>query len=107
MKKNLYFLVILCICASLQTRAQGCLPNGIAFSTQSEVNAFPGNYPGCSEILGGVFIDGADIVSLDSLSQIEKIGGQLLIGYSNRSLKSLKGLNNLTWVGGSLGFGAQ
>lgn len=71
-----------------------CLPNGITFSSQAEVDAFPANYPKCNEIEGAVSITGSDIDNLDSLYQIERINGSLFI-YSNPILSNVDGLSNL------------
>ena len=31
-----------------------CLPNGISFNSQAQIDSFQTNYPGCTEILGDV-----------------------------------------------------
>ena len=80
--------------------AQGCLPDGITFSTQSEIDDFQNNYPGCTEIEGTVQIDGSDIINLNGLNSINRIGGSLYIRYCN-NLVTLHGLHTLTFVGGS------
>ena len=36
--------------------AQSCLADGIIFSSQTQIDAFPTDYPECTEILGGVII---------------------------------------------------
>jgi hypothetical protein len=36
--------------------SQGCLPEGIFFSSQEEIDNFQTNYPGCTEIEGDVVI---------------------------------------------------
>ena len=76
-----------------------CLPGGIHFSTQAQIDSFPINYPGCSQIQGYVKIRGMNITSLDSLIQIKTIGGYLEI-YDNDSLAQLTGLDSLTHVEG-------
>ncbi|MEE4257001.1 MAG: T9SS type A sorting domain-containing protein [Bacteroidales bacterium] len=82
--------------------AQSCLPEGITFRTQLQIDSFPINYPNCTEIEGDVtIIPKSEIVSLDSLYVITSIGGQLMIGQCN-SLLTLSGLNNLQNIGGSL-----
>lgn len=35
-----------------------CLPDGITFPTQSQIDSFPVYYPGCTEIQGDVEIGG-------------------------------------------------
>lgn len=81
--------------------AQSCLPDGIEFTTQQEIDNFAANYPGCTEILGTVLIDGDysyDITSLAGLNQITSIEGGLGI-FTTSALVDLTGLNNLTHIG--------
>jgi hypothetical protein len=83
--------------------AQSCLPNGITFGRQAQVDSFPINYPGCTEIEGLVVILTDSIYSLDSLYRLEKIAYGLSIDawFPGMSLlKSLSGLDNLEEVGG-------
>ncbi len=80
--------------------SQGCLPNGIAFSDQEQIDNFQINYPGCTEILGAVNISGYNIANLDGLSSLTAIGGKLVIGY-NHYLTNISGLEKLISVGGS------
>jgi hypothetical protein len=92
------------------THAQGCLPEGITFTTQAQINNFQTNYPGCTEIEGNVMIGDingiCDITNLNGLSVLTSIGGRLSIGIINTltlpNLTSLSGLENLTSIGGSL-----
>ncbi len=81
-----------------------CLPDGIMFSRQEQIDSFPTNYPACSRIWGSVTIQEAvpgNITSLDSLAQIRYIGGDFNID-GNLSLASLTGLNSLDSIGRSL-----
>lgn len=57
--------------------AQSCLPDGITFSTQEQIDNFQINYPGCTEIEGGVIIEGDGITNLDGLNVINSIGAYL------------------------------
>jgi hypothetical protein len=78
--------------------SQGCLPEGITFSTQEEIDNFQINYPGCTEIEGDVIIGnlyGSNISNLNGLSSLILIGGYLTIIH-NDELSSFQGLNNLT-----------
>jgi len=82
---------------------QPCLPEGITFTTQEQIDNFQINYPGCTEIEGDVTIHGNDITNLDGLSVMTSIGGDLKIGDydgGNSSLISLSGLENLTSIEG-------
>ena len=99
MKKQFFFILALFLALSAHT--QSCLPDGIIFTTQAEVDNFPANYPGCTEIAGDVEFFGADIHSLSGLSGLTSIGGFLRI-YDIPSVANLEGLNNLVSVGGSL-----
>jgi len=36
--------------------SQGCLPEGITFTTQAQIDSFQINYPGCTKIEGNVNI---------------------------------------------------
>jgi hypothetical protein len=81
--------------------SQSCLPEGIYFSSQTEIDNFQTNYPNCTEIEGDVKISGDDIINLNGLEIITSIGGSLMI-YSNQFLKDLNGLNNLTLINGDL-----
>lgn len=97
-----FFLFVILTCNSIFS--QTCLPNGITFSTQQQIDNFATNYSGCTEILGDVTIEGNTvyaITSLDGLSQLTSIKGNLRISY-NQSLTSLDGLHNLSSVGGFL-----
>ncbi len=79
--------------------AQGCLPEGITFTTQAQIDNFPVNYPGCNEIGGGVYILDAEINNLSGLSNITSIGGDLFY-YCCHELQSFEGFNNLSFIGG-------
>src|SRR5690606_1244480 len=90
--------------AVLAGNAQTCLPGGITLSSQSQIDNFATNYPGCTEILGNLIIDeesSGNILNLNGLSHIEKIGGSLRIEF-NSGLTSISGLNNLIEIGQSL-----
>ncbi len=82
---------------SAQVR-QGCLPSGITFSTQQQIDNFPTYYPGCTVILGSATISGADIVNLSGLSVLTAVNGTLSISY-NPLLISLSGLGMLDSIG--------
>jgi hypothetical protein len=86
----------------------GCLPDGITFSSQAEIDNFPANYPGCTMIEGDVIVQevvAGDIVSLDSLYPLVIIEGSVGIGLfseGNLALGDLNGLENLTTIGEEL-----
>jgi hypothetical protein len=98
-------LIIILFIVEASTRAQSCLPEGIEFTTQAQIDSFQVNYPGCSEIEGNVTIQADEIVNLNGLSVVTSISGDLIIepyNWSNNLLNSLNGLESLTSVGGSL-----
>jgi hypothetical protein len=98
MKSLFYvFTTVFLIGISINTTAQ-CLPNGIVFSTQSDIDNFQTNYPGCTEIEGKVIIKG-NITNINGLSVLTSIGGNLTIRI-NDNLIDLSGLENLNSIGG-------
>jgi len=82
---------------------QGCLPDGISFTNQAQIDSFAVNYPGCTEIEGNVQISGDEIINLNGLQTITAIGGNIEFSQIN-SLLSFEGLGNLSHVGGSFSF---
>lgn len=78
--KRFTFTMIITLHASLFTLhsySQPCLPEGITFNTQEQIDNFQINYPNCTEIEGGVLIEGTDITNLNGLSVITSIGDYL------------------------------
>ncbi|MEN8225059.1 MAG: T9SS type A sorting domain-containing protein [Bacteroidota bacterium] len=98
--KKIYTLFIV-ICVAIGLNAQSCLPGGIIFETQAQIDNFQNNYPNCTEIEGTVEISGDDITNLNGLSVLITIEGWLYV-MDNNSLISLTGLDNLTFIGGGL-----
>lgn len=80
---------------------QSCLPQGITFTTQAQIDNFYMNYPNCTQIEGNVTISGSDITNLNGLSVLTSIGGEFWIAV-NEGLTTFQGLNSLTSVGGLL-----
>ncbi len=100
MLKNTIFLLLFTICGYSIT-AQNCLPGGIEFSSQQQIDDFVDDYGGCSVIEGDVEIFGpaGAISNLNGLLGLTKIEGNLDI-FLNSNLLTLDGLDNLTEVGG-------
>ena len=114
MKKLILSLILLFIW--FMGSSQGCLPQGIIFITQAQIDSFPINYTNCKKIEGQVNIGIAEkdisnrkgtanprtgdgpIINLNGLSALTSIGSDLLI-FANIDLKSLTGLNNLISIG--------
>jgi hypothetical protein len=99
MKK--FFFLLSALFALNCVRAQPCLPDGITFYSQQQIDNFQIYYPNCTEIEGNVIIGNAnwsDITNLNGLSVLASIGGSLVIG--GTYLVNLSGLNSLTSIGG-------
>jgi len=103
MKKLDLLIIVALIFSNAPVFSQGCLPEGISFTTQEEIDNFQTNYPGCSEIDGDVYIGdwmwGSSITNLNGLSVLTSVGSSLQIG-NNPALTSLIGLDNLNTIGG-------
>ena len=114
MKKFCIFLIALFISGVVKAQSSEpcstCLPDGITFSSQAQIDAFQSDYPECTEILGNVYIyDDSDtvrgnITNLNGLSILTTIGGNFKV-WGNPSLTNLTGLENLNFVGGDLQIG--
>ena len=80
--KKFYILVVALFLAS-SVSAQSCLPEGITFTTQTQIDSFLVNYPGCVEIEGNVTIKGGNsIINLNVLSVLTSVGGNLTISWN-------------------------
>ncbi len=103
--KKLTSLIVLVFIIQVTLLSQSCLPEGIIFETQEQINSFQTSYPGCTEIEGGVIILGYEgtINSLDGLNILTSIGGELSI--QSTALTSLSGLENLITIGDDLRIG--
>jgi hypothetical protein len=99
--KKFYIILIALFIVGGSVAAQSCLPEGITFSTQAEINSFQINYPNCTQIEGDVTICGSNISNLNGLNVVTYIGGDFSI-YDNPSLANLTGLEGLTSLGGDL-----
>jgi hypothetical protein len=100
--KKLILLLTLVILSHGFVFSQGCLPEGITFTTQEQIDDFQTNYPGCTEIEGDVLIGSMNgnlnIMNLEGLNSIIKILGHLEI-MGCHALGNMSGLNSLTQVG--------
>jgi len=96
--KNVIILLIVLVWMT-GAIAQSCLPEGIIFTTQVQIDNFQMNYPGCTEIEGYVLILGYDITNLYGLNVVTSIGDSLVIENTD-ALTSLTGLEKLTYIGG-------
>jgi hypothetical protein len=101
-KLTITILILFLVYGIASSQRKSCLPEGITFRTQEQIDNFQINYPGCTEIEGDVYIGhrpgfGSDIVSLDSLNVLTSIGGDLAI-HDNQALVSLSGLEVETFI---------
>src|SRR5690606_41214079 len=78
-----------------------CPPGDITLFNQFQVDNFSTNYPGCTELNGGLIINNTNVANLDGLSSLTSIGGNLYLG-NNSNLTGLDGLTNITSIGGYL-----
>lgn len=78
--------------------AQTCPGSPLTLSTQAQVNNFPNNYPGCTEVNVSVTVSGSNITNLNGLNQLQSITKSLFI-LNCSSLTSLAGLSNLSNIG--------
>lgn len=100
MKKLTIFLVLVFL-LQIRVYSQPCLPEGIIFSTQEEIDNFQTNYANCTEIEGEVIINGSGITNLFGLNVLTSFHGNLAI-VDNVNLLSLSGLENINIIGGKL-----
>jgi hypothetical protein len=75
--KKFSLVVLMLILGHMALFAQPCLPQGITFTTQEQIDNFQTNHPNCTEIEGDVIIGGDDITNLDGLSVLTAVGGFL------------------------------
>jgi hypothetical protein len=110
--KKLYILLVTMFVINVAIGQQkepcsSCLPDGITFVTQAQIDSFQINYPNCTQILGGVSVGGDNpsfIANLNGLDVLKSIGGSLVIA-NNQILTSLAGLDSLNSIGGNLSIG--
>jgi hypothetical protein len=77
-----------------------CLPEGITFTNQAQIDSFQINYPGCNVIEGSVIIHGYEFINFSGMNGLTEIQGNLEIRLCN--LSNLQGLENLSQIGGNL-----
>ncbi len=105
MKILLSIITLLTVISSL-LRSQGCLPEGIIFTSQEQIDNFQANFPGCNFIEGSVTIEGDEIFNLSGLDVLTGIGADLQI-INNVGLINLIGISNLQSIGGNLTIGGN
>ncbi len=96
MKKTLSLLFLSTFFVGIiGVRALGQCPTAeVSFTSQAQINAFPTNYSGCTNMPFTIDISGADITNLNGLSQLTSLTGNLRI-HGNPILTNLNGLGNI------------
>lgn len=97
-------IAFLALLNSMTLQSQSCCPNGISFWSQTGIDNFQANYPGCIEIEGDVYIVNnysPKITNLQGLNVVTSIGGGLVFDGMDK-LTSFSGLENLEHIGGRL-----
>ena len=100
MKKSA-FLIAIAFFIQVSGTPQTCLPDGIVFDTQSQIDNFQTDYPNCTTVEGGVEIIGDDITNLNGLIVLTAVEGYLEVTNTN-ALVNLSGLDNVTSIGKTL-----
>jgi hypothetical protein len=100
MKKPLLFstLFVLLLCVHLHAQ---CPTTEVDFTSQAQIDAFPTNYPSCTNMPYTIDISGADITNLAGLSQLTSLTNNLRI-HGNTVLTNLSGLDNINSAIGGL-----
>ena len=98
------FIAIILFALALTAQSQSCLPEGIIFESQSQIDSFQINYPGCQQIEGDVYIGdnfgNYDITNLNGLNVLTLVEGDLRFRECH-SLNDLTGLENLVMIYGN------
>lgn len=106
MKTQTLSILIFCVLLVSKICAQCPTSGYILMQSQSEIDNFPTNYPGCTNVPSAVIVvvhqaNYGPISNLNGLGQIKTIAGDLHIEYT-ASVQNLDALGNLTSIGGSL-----
>jgi len=106
--KKIIAIIVISLFFQFASFSQICLPTGIIFTSQAQIDNFQNDYPGCFVILGNVVINGLDINNLNGLEVLINLEGDLMIGkwscstFTNPLLTTLTGLDNITAIDGHL-----
>ena len=66
-------IIFVLISYPVSVSSQSCLPEGIIFETQAQIDSFQILHPNCTEIEGGVEINGDDITNLNGLNVLTSV----------------------------------
>jgi len=94
-------LAILVISILHAYAVQAQCPTMIIYSTQSQIDDFPVNYPSCTNMTGNILLFGSDISNLNGFIQLTSIVGDISL-FTLDQLTSLSGLENLETLDGTL-----
>lgn len=98
--KTMYLLFLVSLCFSHFSFAQSCIPIGVDFKNQSEIDNFPTTYPGCIEMRGYVVVlenTSGNIRNLDGFAQVVRTGDgfSVVLNDSLRDLSAIEGLESV------------
>lgn len=93
--KKIFFLTIFLFISFLSFGQ--CPSSEITLSSQADIDNFIINFPGCTQILDGLTIDGNNVDNLSPLSVITSVQGNLKI-LNTINLTNLNGLQNLVSI---------
>jgi len=65
--KILSLVLSILLFIQISASSQSCLPEGITFTTQTQIDYFQSLYPGCTQIEGDVTIIETNITNLNGL----------------------------------------
>jgi len=99
--KKLFLLIAVTLLSVPSVLSQTCLAEGVAFTSQSQIDSFQSDFPNCITIEGDVEISGDEITNLNGLNVLVSLEGELDIGYTT-ALNNLSGLENISNIGETL-----
>lgn len=99
---KLLILFIVCVLSALSINAQTCIVGNVTFNSQADVDAFVATYAGsgCTIIDGRLTI--GNVNNLSGLTFLNEVTDDIRSLFSNGSLTSLNGLQNIQTIGDDL-----
>lgn len=73
---------------------EACLPEGLMYPNQQEIDSFAANHPGCATILGDVKI-GTIVANLQGLSPLKEVRGDIGANPKLKNLTALSGFHTM------------
>ena len=105
MTKTAFATIILFLAFVLYASSQSCLPGITYFTNQDQIDNFKIDYPGCTEIIGTLWIMGDSVTNLSGFDVLTKINGELQV--HGTSILDLKGLESISYIGGDIEIGGN